>query len=89
MTLADEIDVSRGDILVSPDAPPHASTRFASMVVWLHAAPLELNRLYMAKHTGRHVKAKASRIRYCVNINTFDEHPANHLDMNEIALRGI
>jgi sulfate adenylyltransferase subunit 1 len=86
VTLADEVDVSRGDMLVSPDAPPHTSTRFAAMVVWLHAMPLELNRLYLAKHTGRHLKATATRIRYRVNINTFEEHPANYLDMNEIAL---
>lgn len=86
VTLADEIDLSRGDMLVSPGAPPHTSTRFAAMVVWLHATPLELNRLYLAKHTVRHVKAKATRIRYRVDINTFEEHPANQLDMNEIAL---
>jgi sulfate adenylyltransferase large subunit len=86
VTLANEIDLSRGDMLVSPDALPHTSTRFAAMVVWLHATPLELNRQYLAKHTGRHVKAKATRIRYRVNINTFEEHSASHLDMNEIAL---
>jgi sulfate adenylyltransferase subunit 1 len=83
--LADEIDLSRGDTLVSPDAQPSASKRFLAMVVWLHATPLELNRLYVAKHAGRHVKAKATRIRFRVNINTFDEHPASQLEMNEIA----
>lgn len=86
VTLADEIDLSRGDMLVSPDAPPHKSTRFAAMVVWLHATRLELNRQYLAKQSGRYVKAKATRIRYSVNINTFEEHPENHLEMNEIAL---
>jgi hypothetical protein len=55
------------------------------MVVWLHAMPLELNRLYLAKHAGRDVKAKATRIRFRVNINTFEEHPASDLEMNEIA----
>jgi sulfate adenylyltransferase large subunit len=85
VTLADEIDLSRGDMLVSPDAPPAASTRFAGMVVWLHATPLKLNRVYLAKHTARYVKAKATRIRYRVNINTFEERPADRLDMNEIA----
>jgi sulfate adenylyltransferase large subunit len=83
--LADEIDLSRGDILVSPDTQPAASKRFLAMVVWLHAMPLELNRLYLAKHAGRDVKAKATRIRFRVNINTFEEHPASDLEMNEIA----
>ena len=85
VTLADEIDLSRGDILVSPDAQPSASKRFLAMVLWLHATPLELHRLYLAKHAGRHVKAKATRIRFRVNINTFEEHPASRLEMNEIA----
>jgi bifunctional enzyme CysN/CysC/sulfate adenylyltransferase subunit 1 len=85
LKLADEIDLSRGDLLVSPDATPYGSKRFLATVVWLHAAPLELNRTYLAKHAGRYIKAKASRIRYRVNVNTLDEHPASHLEMNEIA----
>jgi hypothetical protein len=55
------------------------------MVVWLHSTPLELNRRYLAKHGGRLVKAKATRIRYRVDINQLTEHPADHLGMNEIA----
>jgi bifunctional enzyme CysN/CysC/sulfate adenylyltransferase subunit 1 len=55
------------------------------MVVWLHADPLELNRAYLAKHTGRHVKAKATRLHFRVDVNTLAEHPANKLEMNAIA----
>jgi sulfate adenylyltransferase subunit 1 len=97
LKLADEIDISRGDLLVSPDAEPRVSNRFSAMVVWLHAMPLELNRTYLAKHTSRQVKAKATRIRYRVDVNeltdrqqqsgaTSREHPADQLEMNEIAL---
>ena len=86
LKLADEIDLSRGDVLVSPAALPHTSSCFTAMIVWLHATPLELNRTYLAKHTGRHVKAKVSRIRFRVDVNTFAEHPARQLSMNEIAL---
>lgn len=85
LKLADEIDLSRGDMLVSPHASPHGSTRFAATVVWLHAMPLELHRTYLAKHAGRYIKAKATHIRYRVNVNTLNEHPASHLEMNEIA----
>jgi len=85
LQLADEIDLSRGDMLVSPDAPPHASSRFAAMVVWLAAQPLQLHRAYLLKHDGRQVKAKATRIPFRVNINDLTEHPAHHLEMNEIA----
>jgi len=85
LKLAEEIDLSRGDMLVSPQARPHASTKLLASVVWLHDAPFDLNRTYLAKHAGRYVKAKATRIRYRVNVNTLDEHPAGHLEMNEIA----
>jgi sulfate adenylyltransferase subunit 1 len=85
LKLADEIDLSRGDMLVSPEARPHASARFLAMVVWMHAMPFELNRLYLAKHAGRQLKVKATRIRFRVNINTFEEHAASQLEMNEIA----
>jgi len=85
LKLAEEIDLSRGDMLVSPHARPHASTKFLASLVWLHATPLDLNRTYLAKHAGRYVKAKATRIRYRVNVNTLDEHPTGHLEMNEIA----
>ena len=85
LKLADEIDLSRGDVLVSPDSLPHVSNRFAAMVVWLHATPLELNRQYLVKHAGRHVRAKATRIRFRVDVNNLTEQPATQLAMNEIA----
>ena len=84
LKLADEIDLSRGDLLASPDARPHVSSRFHATVVWLHADSLELNRTYLAKHAGRHVKAKARRIRFRVDVNTFAERQADELEMNEI-----
>jgi sulfate adenylyltransferase subunit 1 len=85
LQLENEIDLSRGDLLVSPDAQPFSSNRFGAMVVWLHSQPLELNRTYLLKHMGRLVKSKATRIRFRVNINDFTEHGTERLQMNEIA----
>jgi sulfate adenylyltransferase subunit 1 len=84
LKLADEIDLSRGDLLVAPEAPPHVSSQFMATVVWLHATPLELNKTYLVKHAGRHVKAKATQIRFRVNVNTLEEVSASQLEMNEI-----
>jgi sulfate adenylyltransferase subunit 1 len=84
LQLEDEIDLSRGDLLVSPETPPLVSERFLASVVWLSAQPLELNRPYLIKHSGRTLKAKATRIRFFVDINDLTEHPANRLEMNEI-----
>jgi sulfate adenylyltransferase subunit 1 len=85
LRLEDEIDLSRGDMLVSREAPPDVSNRFAATVVWLHAEPLELNRVYLAKHAGRQVKARARNIRFRIDMNTLDEHSAHELEMNGIA----
>ncbi len=85
LQLEDEIDLSRGDLLVSPEIPPFSSDRFAAMVVWLHSQSLELNRTYLLKHAGRLIKAKATQIRFRVYINDLTEHPADRLQMNEIA----
>lgn len=85
LKLADEIDLSRGDMLVSAEVPPHVSSQFTAMVVWLHATPLELNRIYLAKHAGRMVKARATKIRFGVDVNALSEHPTAQLEMNGIA----
>jgi sulfate adenylyltransferase subunit 1 len=85
LKLTREIDLSRGDLLVSPGDPPQVSSRLNAMVVWLHAAPLELNRFYLVKHAGRYVKAKAMRLRFRLDVNTLAERAADTLEMNEIA----
>jgi len=85
ITLENEIDLSRGDMLVSPEAQPFVSKSFAAMLVWLHADAFELNRTYLLKQTSRQVKAQATRLRFRVNITDLTEHAANRLEMNEIA----
>jgi sulfate adenylyltransferase large subunit len=86
LTLTDEIDLSRGDMLVAPDALPEVSARFTATVVWLNAAPLQLDRTYLLKHTGRYVRAKARNIRFRIDVNTLMEQEAHELEMNEIAV---
>jgi bifunctional enzyme CysN/CysC/sulfate adenylyltransferase subunit 1 len=85
LQLEDEIDLSRGDMLVSPENGPRVSRRFRAMLVWLHATPLEVGRTYLVKHTARQTKIRALQIRHRVNVNTFDQEQASKLNMNEIA----
>src|SRR5438445_11202977 len=84
LQLDEEIDLSRGDMLVSPGRLPKVSRKFHASVVWLHGTPLELGRTYLAKHTARQTKIRALRIRHRVNINTLAHEPATRLEMNEI-----
>jgi bifunctional enzyme CysN/CysC/sulfate adenylyltransferase subunit 1 len=85
LTLEDEIDLSRGDMLVSPGHPPRVSRHFEAMVVWFNAEPAEPGKSYLLKHTSRTVRAKALKIRYRVNVNTLVQEPVNRLHMNDIA----
>jgi bifunctional enzyme CysN/CysC/sulfate adenylyltransferase subunit 1 len=85
LQLADEIDLSRGDMLVSAEDPPRASNRFAAMLVWLEAQPLGRGRTYLLKHAGRVVKGKAREILFRVDVNDLTHHPAESLEMNGIA----
>jgi sulfate adenylyltransferase subunit 1 len=84
LTLEHEIDLSRGEMLVSPSQPPHASRRFAASVVWFDSRPLLLHQNYLIKHTARTVRAKALRIRYCVDMSTLAQEAAHQLRMNDI-----
>ena len=85
LQLEDEIDLSRGDMLVSPENGPRVSKRFRAMLVWLHATPLEVGRTYLVKHTSRQTRIRALQIRHRVNVNTFEKEQATELNMNEIA----
>ena len=84
LQLEEEIDLSRGDMLVSPNHLPNISSKFQAMVVWLHGMPLELGRTYLVKHTVRQTKIRALHIRHRVNVNTLAQEPATRLEMNEI-----
>jgi sulfate adenylyltransferase large subunit len=85
VTLEDEIDLSRGDMLVSPAQPPRVSRHFDAMVVWFSDEPAEPGRNYLLKHTSRTVRAKALQIRYRVNVNSLEQEQATKLQMNDIA----
>ena len=85
LTLEDEIDVSRGDTLVSPEAPPTVSSHFTAMVVWLNELPLQLHRTYLLKHTTRQVKAAVTRIQYRVDVNNLNHESTQEVSMNGIA----
>jgi sulfate adenylyltransferase large subunit len=86
LKLDDEIDLSRGDMLVSPLQPPAISNRFSASIVWLHEQPLRKDFGYLLKHTTRQVKARVTGISHRIDINTLSQEPASDLSMNGIAL---
>jgi len=60
LTLTDEVDVSRGDVLVHPDNPPHVSSQIEAMVVWMDERPLAGGHSYFVKHASRTVRSACS-----------------------------
>ena len=84
LTLEDEIDSSRGDMLVRPGNVPKVDQRFEAMVVWMHEEPLVPGRQYLFKQTSKVVPGAVSTLRYRVDINTLHRQPAPTLVLNEI-----
>ena len=82
--LEDEVDISRGNMLVPPSHPPHVTRCIDARLVWMGNQPLDLRRQYIIKHTTQSVKAQVRFIRYRVNINTLERQQASELNLNEI-----
>ena len=85
VTLEDEIDLSRGDLLTTDDRRPSVEKDFKAMVVWMHADRLDFHKDYLLKHTTRTVKARVKQVRHRVDVNTLENGPAARLEMNDIA----
>jgi sulfate adenylyltransferase subunit 1 (EFTu-like GTPase family) len=84
--LEDEIDLSRGEMLIGEDqTAPKVSTAFRAMVVWMHEQPLVAGQTYLAKHTTRTVRATVRQIRYGVDIQSAEHRESSQLHMNDIA----
>jgi sulfate adenylyltransferase large subunit len=82
--LEDEIDISRGDMLVHAANRPHAGRRFTANLVWMNERPLESNRPYLLKHTTQTLQARIRAVRHRVDINSLETHTAEQLGLNEI-----
>jgi bifunctional enzyme CysN/CysC len=84
VTLEDEIDVSRGDMLVHPEDQPHVSTQIEAMVVWMAEKPFVSGRSYWLKQTTRVVAGELAQLRYGVDVNTLERRAPTPLAMNEV-----
>lgn len=84
VTLADEIDASRGAMLVSPDEPPTVSTKVRALVTWMGEAPLRPGADLWLLHTTQRVPARIDVVESRWEVETGDDVPANELTTNEI-----
>jgi bifunctional enzyme CysN/CysC len=86
LTLADEIDVSRGDLLVAGDAPAEVADQFEAKIVWMSEQALLPGRSYLLKLATRTVPAAVTHIKYRLNVDTMEHIAAARLELNEIAV---
>ena len=86
LTLTDEIDISRGDLLADPAARPAHADQFEAKVVWLHEKPLLPGRGYLLKTGATTIPVQVSVLKHKVNVNTLQPEPAQTLDLNEVGI---
>ncbi|WP_415288439.1 adenylyl-sulfate kinase [Brevundimonas sp. S1H14] len=86
LTLTDEIDLSRGDVLCAADAPLETADQFEAAVIWMAEAPLLPGRQYDLKLGARTVAASITDIRHKVNVNTLEPLAARTLELNDIGV---
>ena len=84
LRLADEVDISRGDMIVHEDATVRVVERFAAMLVWMSERPIDPHRSYLVKHTARVVPARVEKVAWKLDLDTLAEHPAEGLALNDI-----
>jgi bifunctional enzyme CysN/CysC len=86
VTLADEVDVSRGDVIAAAGSPPEVADQFECHLVWMDDEPLLPGRGYWLKIGARTVNASVTEIKHKVNVNTLEPTAARTLALNEIAV---
>jgi bifunctional enzyme CysN/CysC len=84
LTLADEIDATRGDIIAPETERPTLADQFAAHVVWMTDAPMLPGRSYLLSIGGNLVNAQVMNLKHKINVNTLEHAAATHLDLNEI-----
>jgi len=85
LTLSEEVDVSRGDVLTKPKLPATLADQFETHIVWMNEEPLFPGRSYLLKLSTQTVNAAISKIKYQVNINTLEKLAADKLELNAVA----
>jgi len=89
LTLADEIDTSRGDVLCAANAPAEVADQFETTLVWMHDGAMLVGRQYWLKIGGTTVPVQVTELKYRLNINTLEHLAGKTLALNEIGVANI
>ena len=86
LTLEDEIDISRGDMLTTPDAPPSHARHPEAHLVWMHDEPLQPGQIYLVKTATAVTPGRVTAVQYAVDVNTLEQKQVPTLGLNEIGV---
>jgi bifunctional enzyme CysN/CysC len=89
ITLEDEVDCSRGDVICAAEQPAEVSDQFEVTLVWMSDEPMLPGRPYLLKIGTKTVSASVTALKHKVNVNTLEQVPARELQLNEIAVANI
>ena len=84
LTLEDEIDISRGEMIVKPENLPVEGRCFEAMLVWMDEEAMDREKNFYLKHTTNTTRARIDTVRYKVDVNTMEHSNVDHLVLNEI-----
>ncbi|MBQ7683860.1 MAG: sulfate adenylyltransferase subunit CysN, partial [Bacteroidaceae bacterium] len=84
LTLEDEIDISRGEMIVHPDNMPHIGRHFTTMLVWMDEEPMDTAKQFFLKHNTNTTRATIAAIRHRVDVNTLEKKEGKPFHLNEI-----
>jgi bifunctional enzyme CysN/CysC len=89
LTLADEVDCSRGDVIAVADDPPQVADQFEATIVWMDEAPMLPGRAYWMKIGAQTVSATAQQPKFQINVNTLEHLAAKTLELNAIGVANL
>ncbi|MEZ5442345.1 MAG: sulfate adenylyltransferase subunit CysN [Lysobacterales bacterium] len=89
LTLTEELDISRGDLLSSAEQPAESADQFEATIVWMHEQPLLPGRSYAFKLASSQARVQVTDLKYRVNVNTLEHTAASTLGLNDIGVASI
>jgi bifunctional enzyme CysN/CysC len=89
LTLSEEIDIARGDVLSRPDSRPEVADQFTAHILWMSADPMLPGRSYLLKIGGRTTPASVTELKHRLDVDNFDKLAAKKLELNELGLCNI
>ena len=84
ITLEDELDISRGDMIVRRHNLPQVASQFECTLCWMSEEPLNPDGTYLVQHTTRQVRGQVAQLNYRIDMDTLHREPAHTLQLNEI-----